>query len=150
MAKGVRKRAKSGCYFKVSNKCGPRAKKSESIPVVNKELEQQQDQQQAKGSNTTNNCEKTRQLRPRASVAENHVSGNKIVNISKMTEVMNLLYKDHAQCKGKCLHLNFEITEEVINKVWHGNSNLCVQIVGLCLICTLLSTKFPMVKGQQP
>lgn len=83
MAKGDRKRAKSGSFFQISNKVSPKGKKYEYKPVAGPSSAP--DRLQAKGSNSVNSGNITKRLRQRPRPAEDGlVSGNRIVNITKM------------------------------------------------------------------
>ena len=58
MAKGDRKRAKSGCYFKIRNKISPKGKKVEYVPLSGPSSTP--DEKQSKGINSEDT--KRRQL----------------------------------------------------------------------------------------
>lgn len=112
MAKGDRKRAKSGSFFQTSNKVSPKGKKSEYKPVAGPSSAP--DRLQSKGSNSVNSGNITKRLRQRPRPAEDGlVSGNRIVDIKKMVWVMNELFKAHTSRLEKCINLNIKICKEV-------------------------------------
>ena len=111
MAKGNRKRANSGCFFQIRNKCSPKGKKSKYLPDTQSSCQLRCANKQSKGSNFTSNSESNLGygLRRKASAEQNHtVSGNRIVDITKLVETINSLYTDHNSSKKKCKKLNFK------------------------------------------
>lgn len=112
MAKGDRKRAKSGSFFQTCNKVSPKGKKAGYKPVAGPSSAP--DRPQSKGNNSVYGGNSTKRLRTRPRPAEDGLgSGNRIVNIKKMVFVMNHMCKTHASMMEKCKNVNFEICKEV-------------------------------------
>ena len=147
MAKGDRKRAKSGSFFQTSNKVSPKWKKSEYKPVAGPSSAP--DRLQSKGSNSVNSGNITKRLLQRPRPAEDGlVSGNRIVDIKKMVWAMNELFKAHTSRLEKCINLNIQICKEVKQGLaWSFSLNALT--VALFPSFIVLSMKFLRQKSQQ-
>ena len=138
MAKGNRKRANSGCFFQIRNKCSPKGKKSKYLPDTQSSCQLRCANKQSKGSNFTSNSESNLGygLRRKASAEQNQtVSGNRIVDITKLVETINSLYTDHNSSKKKCKKIKFQINKEIK----HG---LAWKFQFKCSGCGFLSTLY--------
>lgn len=120
MAKGYRKRVKSGCFFKLKNTFSGNERKLKYQPVAGTSSEVDCDKRQAPGQSKGHNSIKCGiqhskpQLRPRTlKIQKPAMSGNRIVDISKMVAVMNSLYSCHRKSNGKCVNLSIQLLREV-------------------------------------
>ena len=91
-------------FFQIKNKCSHKGKESKYLPHTQSSCQLRCAYKQSKGSNFTSNSETNLGygLRQRASTEQNHtVSGNIIVDITKLVETINSLYSDHNNSKKK-------------------------------------------------
>ena len=101
MAKGNRKHANLGCFLQIRNKCSPKGKKSKYLPDT-----QYSANKQSKGGNLHLTLILILDI---VSIEQKHVvSGNGIVDITKLVETINSLYSDYNYSKKKCKKLNFK------------------------------------------
>ena len=96
---------------------------------------------QIQGSNFTSNSESNvgYGLRRKASAEQIHtISGNRIVDISKLVETINSLYSDYTYRKMKCKKI------QIHQEIKHGLAWLWISIDS-----TVLSHRFPIQRDMQ-